>query len=138
MSSIAKRIGRPILWGMAALAVIAVGGELLLVALEEAADLLLEASQAVLMLLFERGLGMPYAKAQGLAAWTSLALLALLALFVLWKLAPWVKARAASVGAWYRTSRSALADAWRGARWYQRWGAAIVGVVLLIGLVLVI
>lgn len=121
-----------------ALIVIVSGGELLWVILVEAADLLLEASQAVLLLVFERGFGLPFARAQGLAAWTSLGLLVLSALFALWKLAPWMKSQVAAGRRSVQMTRERLTAQWQSARWYQKGLTVLLGLLLLAGLTMVI
>lgn len=138
MAGTQRRWLRTLLWWTAALVAIIAGGEMIFLVLVEAGDLLVEATQALLMPIFERGLGLPYARAQGLAAWTSLGLLVLIALFVLWRLMPWVKTRIAAVRGYCGDAKSAAADRWRAARWYQKLLVVTGGVFLVFGLAMVI
>ena len=138
MARAANRWLRTLLWLVAIFIAVIAGGELFLTVLVEAGDLLLEGSQAVLLLIFERAFGLPYARAEGLAAWTSLALLALCIVAAVWKLTPWVKAKAAAGRQWVRETRSAAGEWWRAARWYQKSFVAIGGLALLFGLLLVV
>lgn len=138
MTSAVRRVGKAFVWLTAAVIAVAVGGELILAALEEAAAVLIQASQAILIRIFERGFDIPYAKAEGLAAWTALGLAALLAILAFWKLRPWVRSKVAAAAQWCRTTRSVLIERWRRARWYQKSGVVIAGLILLFGLMMVI
>ena len=80
---------------IASVVVVTLGGELILLIIEEAADLALEATHALFLVLFERGFDMPHAKAEGLAAWLSAGLLLVLGLAAVWRSVPWIKRRLA-------------------------------------------
>lgn len=138
MALAANRGFKSALWLIALLAAIVAGGEVLLELMVEAADLVLEGSQAVLLLIFERAFGLPYARAEGLAAWTSLGVLALCMAVAVWRLTPWVKAKAAASRRRVRETRAAMTGRWRAARWYQKSLAVIALLVVLSALLMVV
>lgn len=129
---------RKLLWAMAAVGIIIFAGEGLLILIEEGVDIVVEASQALFMMILERGFGLPYEKAQGLAAWASLGLLALIVGLAGWRLAPLAKRKLAETRRQYRETLYRLRTRWRSAKWYQKLLAVSVGATLLLGLMMVV
>lgn len=125
-------------WLVVVLIAIIAGGDLIFVVLEEAVELVVDATHALFMLIFERWFGMPYAKAQGRAAWTSIGLLVLIVLFGIWRLIPRVKARIAESRQCCRNVMASTAESWRAARWYQKLLLITGGVSVLFGLAMLI
>jgi len=116
---------------IASIVVVTLGGELILLVIEEAADLALEATHALFLVLFERGFEMPHAQAEGLAAWLSAGLLLVLGLVAVWKAIPWVKRRLTLLRNRITDERTRACDLWRTARWYQKGLVVLSGVGLL-------
>lgn len=105
---------------IAVVIVVTLGGEVILLVIEEAADLALEATHALFLVLFERGFDMPHAKAEGLSAWVSAAVLLLVGLVAIWKSVPWIKRRLALLRDGIAHERIRAVERWRAARWYQK------------------
>ena len=126
------------IWVAVAVAAIMFAGEFLLTLAEELIELIVDVTQAAFMLLFEKGFGLPYEKAQGRAAWTSLGLLIVAALFGAWRIAPWVKRVSARIRQECGGARDGLIGAWRSAQWYQKVLYVLGGLLILSSLMLVI
>ena len=133
-----SRFVTKLLWAVVAIVAIVVGAEAIFVVIEEVVDIIVETSQALFMLIFEKGFGMPYEKAQGWAAWTSLGLLVLIVLVTAWKLKPSVKRAIATARQWRREGLSAGVERWRAAKWYEKLLVVAGGLTFLFGLLLVI
>jgi len=127
-----------VIWVTVAIGTIAFGGEVLLTLIEELVELIVDVTQSIFMLLFEKVFGLPYEKAQGRAAWTSLGLLIVLTLFGAWRLSPWIKRVSAEFRQGWRDARNGVVESWHSARWYQKLLYVAGGLVILSGLVLVI
>lgn len=117
---------------IASVVVVTLGGELILLVIEEAADLALEATHALFLVLFERGFDMPHAKAEGLAAWLSAGLLLVLGLAAVWRSVPWIKRRLALLRNQIGSERTRACELWHTARWYQKGLVVLSGVGLLL------
>ncbi len=116
---------------IASVVVVTLGGELILLVIEEAADLALEATHALFLVLFERAFDMPHAKAEGLAAWLGAGTLLVLGLVAVWKSVPWIKRRLALLRNHIADERTRACELWRTARWYQKGLVLSLGVGLL-------
>lgn len=138
MWEIGRRVPKKLVWLVVAIIVIALGGEVLFTLLEEAVELVVDVTQSAFMLFYEKAFGLPYEKAQGRAAWTSLGLLILLLLFAAWRLTPWIKNTAAECRQGYREMRNGLAELWHSARWYQKLLVVIGSLMILTALTMVI
>lgn len=117
---------------IAVITVVVVGGELILLVIEEAADLALEATHALFLVLFEQAFRMPHAKAEGLAAWVSAGVLLALTLLAVWKSIPRIKR---AIRLWrdqFADQRTQAVERWRTARWYQKALFIFVGLGLLL------
>ena len=111
--------------------VVTLGGELILLVLEEAADLALEATHALFLVLFERGFDMPHAKAEGLSAWVSAGVLLIVGLVATWRSIPWLKRRLTLLRNQIAHEWTLAVERWRTALWYQKGLVVLSGVGLL-------
>lgn len=129
---------RTLIWLAVLLLATLFGGEMLLTLLEEGVDLIVDVTNTGFMLIYERVFGLPYEKAQGRAAWSSLGLLILLAVFGAWRLAPRVKRTSDELRQWFRGMRAAVGELWRSAPWYQKLAYMVGTLLILAALVMVI
>jgi uncharacterized membrane protein len=138
MTEIRARVPPLVIVVIVVLIAVTVAGELVLLLLEELVNLVVDITQTTFMFIYEKAFGLPYEKAQGRAAWSSLGLLSALSLVAAWRLTPSIKRASTECRQWYRERRVALSERWRSARWYQKLSVLAGGLAILSLLALVI
>lgn len=138
MALIANPFLRKLAWTITTIIVLILAGEVVFVIAEELIDLIIDATQTVLMALLQRAFDMPHDKAQGRAAWISLGLLVLLLGFAGWRLGPVIRRSLHQLRQEYDDTRQLARQRWQAARWYEKILAVTALVALLSGLLLVI